>query len=186
MTPIRRATFALIAAAAMGTASLSLAQPNAGAAQDQRARPTLEQRQAHFEARHTQRMDRLKTLLQIQPEQQKAWDQYAAAMKPELPHFAKEKSAEKPTQKPEFTTLQRLDKSQAERAAAQKRDDATRVFYQALNPAQQKVFDELDRGHGKKHGKRGDKFGDKHDEKRGDKHECKHDPKPEQRENRRS
>ena len=110
---------------------------------------------------HAERTERLKTLLQLQPNQQSAFDQYVKAITPE----PRDKAAKE--QRPDLrklTTPERLDLAQKLRkertAKAEQREQATRSFYSSLNANQQKVFDEVSvRGHGKHqadHHKHGD------------------------------
>lgn len=147
---IRTAAITITAAAALSAAGLSLAKTSAEHAE---AAAHAQQRQAQFEARHAQHMEQLKTLLQIQNSQQSAWEQYAAAMKPDFAHFAKEKPTDKTAPKSHPNTLQMLDMRQKHRELEQKRDDATRAFYSSLNPAQQKAFDQIAHKHDRKHGR---------------------------------
>jgi periplasmic protein CpxP/Spy len=107
---------------------------------------------------HTQRrMERLKRILQITPQQEGAWNAWAAAMRPT------------PKQRPNrdelarLTTPERIDRMKQMRATRMaemdRRGDATKTFYTQLTPAQQKAFDEISmrflrggRGHGGHHG----------------------------------
>lgn len=101
--------------------------------------------QEHF-ARMQQRMARrdaaLKQILQITPAQEGAWNQWVAARHPSAnmprPHrgdFA------------QLTTPQRIDRMRELRAARDaemdRRAEATKAFYAALTPSQQKAFDAL-------------------------------------------
>ena len=98
---------------------------------------------ADFAKFHAERNDRLKTILQIQPKQEAAWEQYVKATKPEP--RAERKEARPDLRK--LTTPERLDLAQKMRternAKAEQRDKATRTFYSSLNASQQKAFDEL-------------------------------------------
>lgn len=106
---------------------------------------------------HARRMEHLKTLLQLQPGQQAAWDSFVAAHQPKARPAMQRPAAQ------ELTTPQRIEQRQQMRqqymAAAQAREQATLAFYKALNPAQQKAFDALRSAHrsskpwGKGHGK---------------------------------
>ena len=99
-------------------------------------------RHADFAKQHAARLERTKTLLQLQPQQQAAWDKYVAATTPQ-PRTS-------PQPRPDLgalDTLQRLDLQQRLRqernAQAEQREAATRSFYSSLNPQQQKAFDAL-------------------------------------------
>ena len=88
-------------------------------------------------------MEHLKTVLQIQPAQQAAWDSYVKAMEPRP--RAKQQSERPDLRK--LTTPERLDLAQQLRkernAQAERRDQATRSFYASLTPSQQKAFDAI-------------------------------------------
>lgn len=96
--------------------------------------------QERMAERHTARMERLKTLLQITPAQEAAFKAYAARTEPTPP---KAPAAQQDWSK--LTTPQRLEQMQAlhnERSAEMsKRIEATKSFYAQLTPAQQKAFD---------------------------------------------
>ena len=100
-----------------------------------------------FAQAHAQLTERLKTLLQLQPSQQAAWDKYVKAITPEPPTGT---AAEHPDMR-KLTTPERLDLMQKLRkehmAKAEQREQATRSFYNSLNPSQQKAFDELTAHH---------------------------------------
>ena len=88
----------------------------------------------------------LKAKLKITPAQESAWTSFTAAMKP--PANWQEKRMDR-TELDKLTTPERIDKMRtlrAERtaemnAAMDKRDEATKTFYAALNADQKKVFD---------------------------------------------
>jgi periplasmic protein CpxP/Spy len=84
----------------------------------------------------------LKQILQITPSQEGAWNTWLAArhppanmQRPQRDHFA------------QLTTPQRLDRMREMRAQRDaqmdRRAEATKAFYAALTPAQQKAFDAL-------------------------------------------
>lgn len=118
---------------------------------------------ADFAKFHAERNERLKTILQLQPQQEAAWEQYVKATTP-APRADLRK----------LTTPERLDlaqKMRAERTAkAEQRDKATRTFYRSLNPSQQKAFDVLNvhavgkhhAGHGQRMGHPGHRHGPRH------------------------
>jgi protein CpxP len=100
-----------------------------------------EQMQKHMQERHAKRMERLKRILQVTPQQEGAWAAFAGAMQP---------AARAPHNRDEFarmTTPQRIDalkQRRAQRIAEQdRRGDATKTFYAQLSPSQQKAFDEV-------------------------------------------
>lgn len=94
------------------------------------------------------RAEHLRTILQLRPDQEAALQAFLTATEPQR---IERKVELKPGEKPKMlTTPERLDrqaKMMADRQAAfAKRSAATKAFYAALTPAQQKVFDSLHRG----------------------------------------
>ncbi|MCO4095171.1 MAG: Spy/CpxP family protein refolding chaperone [Acidovorax sp.] len=111
-----------------------------------------QQRQAHM----AERMAQMKTQLKLTAAQEPAWNSFTAAMQPgerkaRLDHGDMEK----------LTTPERIDRMRAMRAQhgaeADRRGEATKAFYAALTPEQQKTFDAQPhhRGHPAMHGKGG-------------------------------
>jgi protein CpxP len=94
-----------------------------------------------MQARRAAHQERLKTRLQLTPQQEPAWLAFVARMQPEKGARAQREN----TKWSELTTPQRLDLMQArmaEREAAMgQRFEAIKSFYATLNPSQQKVFD---------------------------------------------
>ena len=88
----------------------------------------------------------LKAKLKITPAQESAWTAYTAAMKPSASW--QDKRVDR-AELDKVTTPERIDKMRALRAertaemnaAMDKRDEATKTFYAALNADQKKVFD---------------------------------------------
>ncbi|WCM93193.1 Spy/CpxP family protein refolding chaperone [Acidovorax sp. NCPPB 2350] len=116
--------------------------------------PSPEERQARM-ARHA---EALKQKLQLTPAQQPAWETFTAAMRPQGPRPARLDMEGMDR----LTTPERIDRMRAVRAQrgaeADRRDEAVKTFYAALNPTQQKVFDEESRrmhGHDGMRGKDG-------------------------------
>lgn len=109
------------------------------------AGPRADQMQGKMAERMQERMAKrqadLKAKLKLTPEQEGAWGQFTGAMQPP----AKGLSRPDPAEMAKLTTPQRLEKMQAMKAEhdAQmtKRAEATKAFYAALTPEQQKVFD---------------------------------------------
>lgn len=150
MQRFQRPFAAVIAAAALlGTAAFNAnAQPQAPAPAPAPAHAAPAHHGHHapvdFAKFHTERMEHLKTVLQIQPNQQAAWDQYVKSITPEKRAKA---DRQQRSDLRKLTTPERLDLAQKlrkERAAkAEQRDQATRSFYASLNPSQQKAFDAI-------------------------------------------
>jgi protein CpxP len=111
---------------------------------------------AKMQAMMAKRQADMKTRLNITPAQEGAWTSFTAAMQPP----ANMGGRPTPEQRAEFaklTTPERIDKMRAMRtqrmadmsAAMDKRGEATKTFYAALTPEQQKVFDTEHKKHGR-------------------------------------
>jgi protein CpxP len=111
----------------------------------------LQERIARMEERIAKRQAALKQKLGISAAQESAWGTWTQSLKP----------AARP-QRPDraefarLTTPERIDRMRALRAARMaemdRRAEATKAFYAALNPEQKKVFDEETLRFGKKRG----------------------------------
>ncbi|WP_297512494.1 Spy/CpxP family protein refolding chaperone, partial [uncultured Caulobacter sp.] len=103
------------------------------------------------------RAQRLRDILQLRPDQDGALKAYVEATTPKVTirtEEVKDKGdrkdgdrMERPEMKP-LGTLERLDHMTKAADALKKRAEATRAFYLALTPAQQKTFDILGMGEG--------------------------------------
>lgn len=101
---------------------------------------------AKMEQMRAKHLAELKAKLKITASQETAWTAFTDSMKP--PAGMMEKRPD-PAELDKLTTPERIDKMQAMHkeheaardAAMAKRGDATKAFYAALNPDQQKVFD---------------------------------------------
>jgi protein CpxP len=95
----------------------------------------------HMQQRRAQRLAALKQILQITPAQEGAWNAWTASLPPS--------NRQRPNRAElaQLTTPERIDRMRAlrvERIAAMDRlGDATKTFYAALTPPQQKSFDAL-------------------------------------------
>lgn len=101
---------------------------------------------ARMQARAERRQAALKAALKVTPAQEGAWTAFTAAMKP---------PSDLQTRRPDFAELaklptpERVDRMKALHAqhsvdmtaTMDKRGEATKLFYAALTPEQQKVFD---------------------------------------------
>ncbi|MDM0090830.1 MULTISPECIES: Spy/CpxP family protein refolding chaperone [unclassified Variovorax] len=113
-----------------------------------------------MQERRVKHLADLKAKLKLSAAQEGAWTTFTTATQPPAPPAAR---ADREAARAEFaklTTPQRLDRMQArqsERAARfAQRADATRTFYAALTPEQQKTFDTEALKHGPRgHGHRG-------------------------------
>lgn len=116
---------------------------------------------AKMQAWMDKRNAELKARLKLTPAQEGAWIAYTSAMKPPAELTSKRTDRAELDKLP---TPERIDKMKALRnqhmtdmtAAMDKRDEATKAFYAALTPEQQKVFDANATRH---HGREGRKGG---------------------------
>jgi len=139
----------LLMAALAASALTALAQPGPGPAAGPGAGPGINQpdteRRTRMQDRAQQHMAQrataLKAKLKLRAEQENAWNDYVAAMKPPasppLPNRA---------EIAKLSTPERLDKMrelrQRREAEFDKRDAATRTFYGTLSAEQKKIFDD--------------------------------------------
>jgi hypothetical protein len=101
---------------------------------------------AKREAMMAKRQAELKAKLKITGEQEAAWGTFTATMKP---HAAMDYKRADRAEMDKLTTPERIDKMRALRnehmatmnAAMDKREEATKTLYAALNADQKKVFD---------------------------------------------
>jgi hypothetical protein len=89
------------------------------------------------------RAQHLRDVLQLRPDQDSALKAYLAATAPKDwdRDPPRKEDVDGPPRTP--TTLERLDRETEHLARAKARIDATRAFYAALSPSQQKAFDAL-------------------------------------------
>jgi len=119
---------------------------------------------AKMQARIAKHQADLKAKLKLTPAQEGAWTTFTASMQPPV-HGARPDRAAMKAEFEKLTTPERIDKMRTLRAqrmtemnaAMDKRGDATKTFYAALSPEQQKVFDSQrmgwgGKGHGGHHG----------------------------------
>lgn len=115
---------------------------------------------AKMQAWVAKRMAALKARLKITPAQEGAWTSFAAAMQPPA-HMGQRPTAEQRAEYARLTTPERIDKMRAMRTqrmadmntALDKRGEATKTFYAALSPEQQKTFDAEQLKMGQRHGR---------------------------------
>ncbi len=114
-------------------------------------------RMERMQKRMAERQAQLKATLKITPAQEAAWNAFVARTAPE-PRMGRDVSREDWAK---LTTPQRLDKMQALKAERDarmdKRIDATKSFYAALTPEQQKVFDSQRHGGFQRAGMQGER-----------------------------
>lgn len=135
----------LIATALMvGLTGLALAQNSMAPADNTRAGHMEKMREhkiEHKSERHTQRLAKLKSKLNLQAAQEPAWNTFTQSMQ----HPARMARPERASLE-KMTTPERLDMMQAMKAQRdahmQQRAEATRAFYASLNAEQKQVFDQ--------------------------------------------
>ncbi|KQM77369.1 Spy/CpxP family protein refolding chaperone [Xylophilus sp. Leaf220] len=161
----------LVASALASAAFMALAQtppppaapptPMAGDAQPAPGTPRAGGAERRDPAAMQQRMEqglaREKARLQITAAQEPAWNAFTTAIRPDPAQRARMQAERGEWAK--LTTPERIDRMRAERgqrdAEIDRRGDATKTFYAALTPAQQKLFDERPMMHGGPGGKGG-------------------------------
>ena len=103
---------------------------------------------AKMQAWMAKRQAELKARLKITPAQEGAWTTFTAAMQPPA-RMGERPTPEQRAEYAKLSTPERIDKMRTMRtqrmtdmnAAMDKRGDATKTFYAALSPEQQKTFD---------------------------------------------
>jgi IS5 family transposase len=167
--PLKSAGSLVLAGILATTALAATAQTTAPAAPATSAAPAKpgphagERRHdpAKMQARIAKHQAELKAKLAITPAQEGAWSSYTAALQPPARNdAARPDRAAARAELAKLTTPERIDKIRALRAqrmtemnaAMDKRGDAVKTFYSALNPTQQKVFDSQPMGWGGGHG----------------------------------
>ena len=158
---------ALAQSAPPATPGATPTQPQAhrGMRHDQRERAMSPERMQQHMARRTAD---LKARLKIEPAQESAWTTFTEAMKPPADMMQRRDAIRAEMQK--LTTPERIDRMRALRTERQarmdKRGDAVKTFYAALNAEQKKVFDTRPTMQGR--GGQGGKHGGHHDRMHGD------------------
>lgn len=144
----RIAATALLAAMALPVlAQQPPAAPAAPTAPAKAAEGRHERHHGDMAQRHAKRLADLKAQLKLTPAQESAWTTFTSAMQPgERPARLDRQDMDK------LTTPERIDRMRAMRAQhaaeADRRGEATKTFYAALTPEQQKTFDaQAHRGH---------------------------------------
>lgn len=152
----------LVLAPTLAIATAALAQPAGPAGSPpaaMREGPHGEAMRAHHEAMMRQRLDDLRTVLRLRPDQEAALAAFMAAREPRRFDGKRAHPGAR-------TTPQRLEemarREETMRAAHQKKRDALATFYAALSPDQQKVFDALQRLEKGHHGRPGHGMGRGH------------------------
>lgn len=150
-------TLALAGALALTAAAPSLAQPAPGAA----PAPGREHHRPDPAERAQRHAERLRAVLQLRPDQEPALRALSDSMRPDPARM--ERRRQERAELRNLTTPQRLDRMQARMAERQaafaRRADAIKRFYAQLTPAQQKAFDAMHQGGGRRHGRHGGGFG---------------------------
>ncbi len=112
--------------------------------------PMMEHRDpAKMQARMAKHQAELKAKLRITASQESAWTAFTAAMQPPARLMGDRPGPDQRAELDKLTTPERIDKMRALRtqrmtemnAAMDQRGEATKTFYAALSPEQQKTFD---------------------------------------------
>jgi periplasmic protein CpxP/Spy len=117
-------------------------------AQPSGAHPQRGMDPAHRQEMMVKRQAELKAKLQLAPAQEGAWAQWTESMKPpaEMAGKSHEDRRKMHEEMAKLTTPERIDRMNAMKAQRDaemaRRADATKTFYAALTPQQQKTFDE--------------------------------------------
>jgi len=160
MNKLTQRFLATSAALLLAGVSVSAMARGPGGCQGNPEGPRAEKMQQHKADKMAKHQADLKAALKLTPAQEPAWATFTAAMVP--PAGAKNCPSHEEMAK--LTTPQRMDKMQAMKAEhdaqMNQRMQATKAFYAALTPEQQKTFDEQGHkkgGHpgGRGHGERG-------------------------------
>jgi len=151
------AAAALIAAAGISAQAQTPPPPPPASGMQQMHEHVREQMQKHMQERMQKRMESFKRILQITPNQEGAWNTWAAAMRP--PQGAMHDRAKEHEAFEHMSTPERIDRMRQMRAQRNaemdRRADATKALYAQLTPPQQKAFDEVSlkfMHHGHRHG----------------------------------
>ena len=170
-TTLRLATAAAVLAvtgaawAAPGTAQADMHAQHMAQRSDHGDKHMSPERQERMTKKMAERQAKLKQTLQITAAQEPAWNAFVTSMAPPAQGMQRPSRDEMA----KLTTPQRLERMQAMKAEHDKhmaaRVEATKRFYSALTPEQQKRFDAeshrfMGKGHGKGHGRDGDGDGD--------------------------
>jgi len=124
-------------------AAVAQADGTASKAEHKRKRMDPAQRLERMKAFHAKRLAALKDKLQLSPGQEAAWSAFTGANQPAGQRPEGQRMTRADFAK--LTTPQRLERMQARQAERSemfaKRAEATKTFYAALTPEQQKTFD---------------------------------------------
>lgn len=154
MNKLTQRLLAASAAVLLAGASVTAMARGPGGCDEGHSGPRAEKMQQRMADKMAKREADLKAALKLTAAQEAAWGNFTSAMKPPAMNGKNRPSREEMAK---LTTPQRMDKMQAMKAERDahmaQRMEATKAFYAALTPEQQKVFDE--QAHGK--GGRGDR-----------------------------
>lgn len=142
MTRNRLLRLAMISTVALGLTAPAFAQPTSPQGHGAHSGPTAEMKARH-EAARKQRLEDLRTILRLRPDQEPALAAFVAAQQPAKRSMRRDRPSAP------MTTPQRLERMEARQAEMATRHEARRkavaTFYAALSPDQQKTFDALQR-----------------------------------------
>ena len=155
---------ALAGLMAAGASAMAQGTPPAAQSPGPRSEHMGKHDPAKMQAMMARHQADLKVKLKLTPAQEGAWTAYTTAMQPPAGLQQRPSDAQR-AEMDKLTTPERIDKMRALRAehmtqmntVMDKRGDATKAFYAALTPEQQKVFDveQKKRGTRGEHGRHG-------------------------------
>ena len=156
---------ALVGLMAAGANVMAQGTPSAAQGSDPRSEHMGKHNPAKMQAMMAKHQADLKVKLKLTPAQDGAWTAYTTAMQPPAGMGMRPSDAQR-AEMDKLSTPERIDKMRAMRAermtqmnaAMDRRGDATKAFYAALTPEQQKVFDSEQ----KKRGEHGRHSGPEH------------------------
>jgi len=156
MNKLTQRFLAASAAVLLASASVTAMARGHGDHGEGHSGPRAEKMQQHMADKMAKRQADLKAALKLTAAQEAAWGNFTSAIKPPAMAGKNHPNREEMTK---LTTPQRLEKMQSMKAERDthmaQRIEATKAFYAALTPEQQKVFD------AQAHGKGGHGHGDK-------------------------
>jgi len=154
MNKLTQRLLAASAAVLLAGASVTAMARGPGGCDEGHSGPRAEKMQQRMADKMAKREADLKAALKLTAAQEAAWGTFTSAMKPPAMGGKNRPDHEEMAK---LTTPQRMEKMQAMKAERDahmaQRMEATKAFYAALTPEQQKVFDEKahrmgDHGHG--------------------------------------
>ena len=160
MNTIRKMLVIGVAVAGLGTSAAGvMAQPGPaagpGAGKANSTQVTPEQREAWIKDRMARRAANLKEKLNLTASQEPAWNAYVARMTPDSRKGQRPSRAELAAMSAPERMERQLAQLKTMEGVMSQRLEATKSFYAALTPEQQKIFNESTGRSAKGHGRHG-------------------------------